>query len=236
MSVEPDDDLQADLYVLGLLGPSDHAEAERRMDREPAFAARVLRAAQRFAPLDDTAAVPALPTEAWARLDARLATVGRSAAPPPDPSPVPANLRRAPHTAILAWAATLALAIGLAWTWLQLSPQDPLALAVILPPGGGAPVALVEDFGGGEVEITALAEVGVPEGRSLQVWTKWSDDVGPVSLGVLERLEGARVGGPGVPDPVAGQLYEITLEEEGGSPTGRPTGPILGVGLASLPN
>lgn len=31
------------------------------------------------------------------------------------------------------------------------------------------------------------------------------------------------------------QLYEITLEPEGGSPTGRPTGPVLMKGLATTP-
>ena len=52
---------------------------------------------------------------------------------------------------------------------------------------------------------------------------------------VLDRFEGARVGAVGLPQPVAGQLFEITLEAEGGSATGRPTGPILGVGRASIP-
>lgn len=33
----------------------------------------------------------------------------------------------------------------------------------------------------------------------------------------------------------AGQLYEITLEPSGGSPTGRPTGPIQVKGFAKSP-
>ncbi|MGL4241116.1 MAG: anti-sigma factor, partial [Beijerinckiaceae bacterium] len=33
--------------------------------------------------------------------------------------------------------------------------------------------------------------------------------------------------------PDAGHLFEITVEPPGGSPTGRPTGPILMKGLAS---
>jgi anti-sigma-K factor RskA len=36
-----------------------------------------------------------------------------------------------------------------------------------------------------------------------------------------------------LPDTVADQLFEITLEPEGGSPIGRPTGPILFKGNAA---
>jgi anti-sigma-K factor RskA len=53
---------------------------------------------------------------------------------------------------------------------------------------------------------------------------------------VLDEFASGPVGADGLPEPVAGQLYEITLEDEGGSATGRPTGPILGVGRASIPD
>ncbi|WP_407815360.1 anti-sigma factor domain-containing protein, partial [Staphylococcus aureus] len=45
----------------------------------------------------------------------------------------------------------------------------------------------------------------------------------------------ARLDGPALPTPRDNQLYEITLEQAGGSPTGRPTGPILAKGLAKFP-
>ena len=72
--------------------------------------------------------------------------------------------------------------------------------------------------------------------RSLTWWpcSRAHDRTTAVS-GVLDRFEGARVGADDLPKPVAGQLFEITLEAEGGSATGRPTGPILGVGRASIP-
>ena len=41
--------------------------------------------------------------------------------------------------------------------------------------------------------------------------------------------------GARLPEPKAGQLYEITLEPAPGSPTGRPTGPILVTGFARYP-
>ena len=54
-----------------------------------------------------------------------------------------------------------------------------------------------------------------------------------MSLGVLEGTRAARLAFGDLPDPGAEQLYEVTLEPQGGSPTGRPTGPIIGKGLAA---
>ena len=241
MTPDPDDDLQADLYVLGLLDPTEHSEAEQRTERDRAFATRVATAARRFAPLDDSAAPRPLPEGAWERLERRLAAPVRPlspAAPSGSADRPAANLNRAPWHVALGLAAALLLVLGLAWSFLRGSPfrelADPAAVAVLLDPNG-APFALIEDFGGGKVTVRTLATYEVPEGESLQVWTKWSEEVGPVSLGVLDEFAGAALGADGLPQPVAGQLYEITLEEDGGSATGRPTGPILGVGRASIP-
>ncbi len=236
MTLPPDSDLQADLYVLGLLEADDQAAVERRIEQEPDFAARVFMSAERFAPLDGVTPFMSLPAGAWDRLEARLAARGGQTAAPTtaDIKPKAANLVRAPLRAALAFAAALLLAFGLAWAVLPRQAADPSAVAVLLDPEG-APFALVEDFGDGEAVVTTLAAFDVPEDGSLQVWTKWSEDVGPVSLGILEEFEGASVGADGLPPPRAGQLYEITLEAEGGSATGRPTGPILGVGRASIP-
>jgi anti-sigma-K factor RskA len=111
--------------------------------------------------------------------------------------------------------------------------RDARAVAV-LEGGDGQVVALVEDFGRGRVEVTPLAEVAVARTESLQVWTKWSEEVGPVSVGLLDGFARAAFDGD-LPAPVAGQLYEITREPRGGSPTGRPTGPVLALGLAAAP-
>lgn len=246
MSPVPDDDLlQADLYVLGLLDPAEQAEAERRIGSDGAFAARVAEAARRLSPLDDRTVPAPLPAGAWERMEARLAvSIPRPVpgTPLPAPSvpapPAPANLSRAPGRERLAWAAVALLALGLGWPLLRgmgsEGPEGAAAVAILLDPDG-TPFALIEDFGNGEAAVTTLVAYDVPEGESLQVWTKWSEEVGPVSLGVLEEFASAPLGADSLPEPVAGQLYEITLEDEGGSATGRPTGPILGVGRASIP-
>lgn len=241
MTSDSDDDHLADLYVMGLLELQEQSEAERRMSRDRAFAERVEAAVRRFAPLDASAVATPLPDGAWERLEQRLsAPVERPDALERSDSAhtgLPANTNRAPWRMTAAIAA-LALLLGLAWPLLRSLPSDrpteAAAVAVLLDPEG-VPFALIEDFGNGQAAVTTLAAYDVPEDQSLQVWTKWSEETGPVSLGVLEEFASGPVGADGLPEPVAGQLFEITLEDEGGSATGRPTGPILGVGRASIP-
>ena len=61
----------------------------------------------------------------------------------------------------------------------------------------------------------------------MQLWALPPGASAPTSLALLPREAGRVV----VPDlavrPVPGMLVEITLEPPGGSPIGRPTGPVL---------
>ena len=237
-----DDADLADRYLLGLLDPQEQTAAADRIARDRGFAALVAAAQRRFMPLDDTAAPIPLSSGAWGRLEARLTAhpVTLSPAPPVPPAvrPPADNLNRAPWRTGAGLVAGLLLAVALVWSVWVNSPGDrragAIAVAVLLDPDG-VPFAVIEDFGGGEAAVTALVAYVVPEGKSLQAWTKWSDETGPMSLGVLDAFTNAPLGADGLPRPVSGQLYEITLEDEGGSDTGRPTGPILGVGRASIP-
>jgi len=69
----------------------------------------------------------------------------------------------------------------------------------------------------------------------MQVWTKPEEDGPPVSLGLLSTGRSSTLTIDGLPTPRPQQLYEITFEPAGGSPTQLPTGPILGKGLAKEP-
>ena len=66
----------------------------------------------------------------------------------------------------------------------------------------------------------------MPEGRALQVWTLQDRDVGPISVGLIPDAQSIGLAIDSLPPTQADQLFEITLEPETGSPTGRPTGPI----------
>ncbi len=231
-----DDEFLADQYLLGLLDLNEQSATELHIAQDGAFAHLGVAASRRFAHLDDYAEPIALPGGAWTRLQAwpdMPVKESLSVSPLAGARESAVNPNRAPWRVALGLAAALLLALGLSWPFLQAPSSVAIAVTVLLDPNG-APFALIEDFGGGEAEVIALVTYEVPAGKSLQAWTKWSEETGPVSLGVLDAFTSAPLGADGLPNPIVGQLYEITLEE-GGSATGRPTGPILGVGRAAVP-
>lgn len=215
-----DIDSRADEFVLGLLDPPTEAELTQALLDDPVWARAVGRARDRLLPLDDTA--PDLPGSGrlWDGVAARL-----------DDRPLAANVRRLRRWPPLAAATAAGLAIG---TFIGASflPPDPVVVAVLVD-ASGAPTAVVEDFGKADARIRFVRDVQVPQGLQMQVWTLPSADRGPVSLGLLTGATGGDLQAPRLPEPAQDQLYEITLEPAGGSPTGRPTGAILAKGLAA---
>ncbi len=95
--------------------------------------------------------------------------------------------------------------------------------------------AIVEAFADGRVRVVPLRAIPVRRAapcRSGRCGTGRSAR-GPVGLMPAARQQDYATSG--MPRPADQQLYEITLEPAGGSPTGRPTGPILYVGRGSSP-
>ena len=68
------------------------------------------------------------------------------------------------------------------------------------------------------------------EGRAWQFWTKPLNADRPTSLRLVPSNGELLVPRKALPALGAQQLFEVTLEPENGSPTDRPTGPILAVG------
>jgi anti-sigma-K factor RskA len=127
--------------------------------------------------------------------------------------------------------AAIVLAIGLGSQLLRPATQ-PVYVAV-LQTGEGRAAAVVNAFADGTVTLVPLESIGVPEGRILEVWTLQTREQGPVSIGRMDRARTLKLDLKALKQPNAGHLFEITVEPQGGSPTGRPTGPILMKGLAS---
>jgi anti-sigma-K factor RskA len=242
----------AEDFVLGLLDEADRADVERRLAapegaEDRALAVEVGAARDRLLPLDLTAPELPLAPDAWDRLRLALdAPEGEApeaplvATPVPGPAPVPAPDRPANRGApsrgwrALAYgaiAASVVLAATLGWQVTR--AVDPKALVVLVNDTGEA-VAVLETFAD-HVVVTPLLGVEAGPTQVLQLWTKPDPDGPPVSLGVLQTVARMMVGTGDLPQTAAGQLYEITLEPQGGSPTGLPTGPVVGVGNAQLP-
>lgn len=222
----------ADEYVLGLLEKKQAAEIEEAIERDGELRAAIAVSRERFLPLDTSVEPAAVSDQLWSNVDAALPPQGKPAA------------HRLIHTAndnksnswrslaVSAIAASVILAVGLVFSLTR--TMEPLVIAVLVNEAGEVQ-AVVEDFGNEKATVRMLADFAVPQDKTIQVWTLPSKEVGPVSLGLIEGIRSAHLEGPALPTPRSEQLYEITLEQAGGSPTGRPTGPILAKGFARMP-
>jgi anti-sigma-K factor RskA len=222
-------------YVIGTLAGADLAAFEAQMADDAELAATVRRLQEHMQALDDTAvAMPAGP-DMWSKIEARL---GPQDAAPDRSGPAAPVARTKPSARpwmALAASVVVAAGIGFATGSLMQPAAQPVVIAVLIEEGSSDPGAIVEAFADNSVRIVPLEAFVVPEGRILEVWTLPDPATGPVSLGTFTDPQSIRLAGASLPLPQAGQLYEITLEPAPGSPTGRPTGPILAKGLARLP-
>lgn len=230
-------DLLIDEVVLGLAEEVDVARLEALAQADPAIAARLARARDGFGALDDTADALPVPEGLWDRIAAQLsqAVAGEAITGGAEVIQFGAlrrSLTRWRSTAVGAIAAAVALAAVLGWMMVQTA--QPVVVAVLLNSQGEA-IALVEGQADNTTRITLLERAQIAPNQVMQVWTKPQADGLPVSLGLLSKGLSEVLVIKGLPMPAPQQLYEITIEPAGGSPTNLPTGPILGKGLAKAP-
>jgi anti-sigma-K factor RskA len=232
-------------YVLGLLDEAACEQVEREMQADPALRDAVLAAQQHFHRLDLTAVPDPVPEHMWEKVSTRIA----DAAQPSLSGAVPVKLRPAANSAAgrglhslggwrgLAVAASIAAACAIGYFGALATTQAPQpVVVVVLDTDANVPGAIFEAYADDSVRIIPLEDFEVPEGQTMQVWTLYDQAVGPVSLGTIGRnATEIKLQGPHLPTPKADQLYEITLEPAPGSPTGKPTGPILVKGFAKRP-
>lgn len=223
-------DALAGEYVLGTLDAATAARVGAAMRTDPALRAAITAWEARLAPLAALAPPEAPPPELWDRIAAGL------------PGATAPAMARIPFWQRLniwrGWAvAATAVAAGLAVFAVQpRAPETRFMTVMVSDRSQSAWMAQVNRNGG--IELAAIRPVGaepaaLPADRVMQLWALPPGATGPTSLGLLPR-EGGRVSiaTPAV-KPVAGMLIEISLEPPGGSPIGRPTGPILFIGRLS---
>ena len=211
-------DIAAAEYVLGVTGPAERRAAEARMAAEPAFAAAVAAWQARLAPMDGQFEPVEPPASAKAAIDARL--FGSQ----------PAPVRPGWLASLAFWRMTTAAA-ALAALVLAVMPDRPAPepdrgprVATILGEGG-ATFVVVENTADRSLRVTAASPA--PEGRDLELWII-ADGGAPVSAGLLAREGATRLALPDRFAMDAPLTLAVSLEPAGGSPTGAPTGPVLG--------
>lgn len=114
-----------------------------------------------------------------------------------------------------ALAAAAALAIYVA------TPRAPDRYVALVTADDGGEAGLIIQFDTGSNVATVIPVVAPPPGNSYEMWTIPEGRTRPVSLGLLPKAAVSRSQFTAAP----GQIFAISLEPEGGSPTGQPTQP-----------
>jgi anti-sigma-K factor RskA len=238
MSEIDDIDALASEYVLGTLDAGERASVSARRLREPRLEAAIQAWEQRFAPLLDTVASVAPPATLQAKLNARLDTaVAPSLASLSVGSPLAASnvvglekrLRRWRAIAVSASAVAASLAITLGVRE-ALRPDVANNYVAVFQKDDASPAFLLSiDLQTRNLSIQRVS-ADVPTGKTYQLWIA-SDKIGPAprSLGLIEAGDAAVKKALTSFDPnlVQQATFGVSLEPAGGSPTGKPTGPVL---------
>jgi anti-sigma-K factor RskA len=219
-------DALAGEYVLGTLEAGAAREVERALASDAELREAVAGWEARLAPLTALAPEEAPPPDLWERIEAALPPAAGAA-----PSRRGSERRRFDPWRWLALGSSAAAA-GLA-ALLLFRPAPEAPLMTVLLTNRDQPAWLVEAEPGGALRLAAVNRQPVPPDRAMQLWALPQGATAPTSLGLIAPEAGQYSVSTTAIRPSPGMLIEITLEPPGGSPTGRPTGPILFIGRLS---
>lgn len=234
MSGDPRNEDPADLdelageYVLGTLPATERAEVQRRLGNDRRLREAVDAWESRLFDLIELAE-PRQPAPAlWTRIERSVKVRKRS------PS---VQGRDSWWNLVALWrglagaglVTTLALC---ALLWTQPTVESPSFLVVLVAPQNQAPGWVVQASNPSEIQLIPLGVAQVPADKALEFWTKGDGWQGPVSLGLVKPGKTLSVPLDRLPPLEPNQLFELTLENTGGSKTGAPTGPVQFIGRA----
>ena len=222
----PDDiNMQAGEYVLGTLSAAERHEFERRMARNPALAGLVSDWQNRLSPLDAAIDDVTPPPAIWYSIEAEMPA--RTGAPKLEllqggvTDGMKSAVRRWRGLAMGASALAAMLAISLVTREMSRSaPTAPNYVAVVNR-GGDQPALIVRvDLATGTVLVRPVL-TETPENKSLELWVI-NEGAAPKSMGVIGN-DPKKLTAP----VIANATFAVTVEQPGGSPDGKPQGPIV---------
>ena len=233
-TLRPEDrDAAAGEYVLGTLSAEEHAAFVQQLAVDTDLQALVYAWQDHLLGLARHAAPVEPPATLWPRIEQRLGATPLPAATRPS---APANqpswrlVRLWQSASGFAAAAAVALAVLLVQQPPADAPAGPRYLAVLQGPDKDTGW-VVEVTAGDRVRLVPIGTTAEPpEGKTLQFWTKAEGATGPTSLGLVRTGAVYELPAQKLPQIGERQLFELTLEPAGGSPIGRPTGPVLFLG------
>jgi anti-sigma-K factor RskA len=215
-------------YVLGTLDSGERQEVERAMAADPEIKALVESWERRLSPL----ALALQPVEAPPGLRAKVLAAIAAASDGQSQviSLLERRLVRWRGAAIAGMAVAAALAVALVAVP-RGGPEAGRYVAVLESQGPGPAFVASVDLARGTITVRAVSAT-VPSGKSYELWAIGAGRDKPQSLGVISadyRVPSDRLGRLD-PKDLGATTFAVSLEPEGGSPTGQPTGPVVFTG------
>lgn len=238
--IELDDiDALAAEYVLGTLSHGERTAVTARRQREPALEQAIAAWERRLGPMIARVSEVAPGADVFEAIRTRIANgPGRSA---PGDDVIALELRQAAlerrssrwRSAALAMGALAASLTGVL-VWREAAPPQTGAtyVAVLQTDKTSPAMLLTVDTAKQSFAIRALSKPEQPD-KAYELWLIHDSLPGPKSLGVVPEgdMEIRPLGASGVDRSLlSNATFAVSLEPQGGSPTGAPTGPVLFTG------
>ena len=206
-------------YVLGTLSREEADRLAFEAENDSVLADEIVAWERELTPLLLLVQPVTPPEVLWLRISASVHGAGVM--------PLPGNRRAVASLGLwrgVAAASLLAAGVsGLAL--LDRHSVPPVVPVGVLSPIGAAQAAFVmEAQQDGSLSIVPIHPAAVPSGHDLELWSLAEGAKTPKPLGVLPVV-GRRLGASWL--PVGRVQILVSLEPQGGSPTGQPTGPVL---------
>lgn len=228
-----DDNLHYAEYVLGVLDADARAAVEQEILDDPQAAAAVALWQRRLMPLADETEPHTPAPYVWARIHDAL-QLAAPTIPPPRPSPWN-NLR------LWRWLGLGASAVAAACVVIMLlQPRQPATPAVISAnymasaiqqDNGVTGWTATMDLQHARMIVVPATPVAFAAGRAPELWLIPAGGK-PISLGVIARDKPTSIAlrADLLAQLDAKSLLAVSVEPDGGSPTGQPTGPVVAKG------
>ena len=212
-------------YLLGTLRAGARRRFERALREEPRVALRLAHWRKTFVPRY-TAMMEVQPSaQSWKRLEREL-ELARYRTP---------WYRRATFWRVWAVAASAALALAVGLQLYRPAPEVPVEIAQLAGKAEAARVTAALSRDRRTLVLNAARAMIAGPAQSYELWLIPVEGGDPISLAVLGSLDARVV----VPPAHSGRLrtgakLAVSVEPAGGSPTGKPTGPVILVGEVTV--
>lgn len=225
-------------YTLGLLNLQETAQAQALMGKDHQAVITALKWEDGFLGLVDQLPPISPPDQLLARIQSALGQEVTPANPPSIWPRAATSIVKGTWSNITFWrVASLILALATLAYATTATPRmtivevPPTQIAVLQAPGlTSTPGWILTIDAQHNLVLKPRVHIDVSPDSSVQLWTRNSDTAPPRSLGVIDPNQPVVIPAATIGAISPDQLFEMTLEAQGGSAKGSPSGPILFLG------